>query len=87
MTWGLANLPSTDELLKWEAMYHLHVAPQFPSIALCQCDLRVFGGGVVLDALKTHPLCVIGEMVHENPFHTSPEEFLVELEGRTAGAG
>ncbi len=72
MAWGLTNMPSTDELVKWEAMYDLHVASQFSLVALCQYDLRAFGGDVVLDALKTHPLCVVGETVHKNPFYTSP---------------
>ena len=83
MAWGLTKMPSTDELIKWEAMYDLHVAPQFPFLALCQYDLKAFGGEVVLDALKTHPLCIIGELINENPFYTSPEEFLNELAMRS----
>jgi len=83
MAWGLTKMPSTDELMKWEAMYDLHVAPQFPFLALCQYDLKAFGGEVVLDALKTHPLCIIGELINENPFYTSPKEFLNELAMRS----
>ena len=83
MTWGLTKMPSTDELVKWEAMYDLHVASQFPLVALCQYDINAFGGDVVLDALKTHPLCVIGEMVHKNPFYIPPQEFLEELAVRS----
>ena len=82
MAWGLAKMPSADELVRWEAMYDLHFATRFPLIALCQYDLRAFGGGVVVDALKTHPVNVIGETIHKNPYYMSPEEFLEELEGR-----
>jgi len=85
MAWGLTKLPSTNELMKWEAMYDLHVAPQFPFLALCQYDLKAFGGEVVLDALKTHPLCIVGKLVNQNPFYTSPEEFLDELAMRSGG--
>ncbi len=79
MAWGLEKMPSTDELVEWEAKYDLHIAPEFPFLALCQYHLGAFGGEVVLDALKTHPLCIVGELVHENPFYTSPEKFLDEL--------
>ena len=79
MAWGLEKMPSTDELVGWEAKYDLHIAPKFPFLALCQYYLGAFGGEVVLDALKTHPLCIVGELVHENPFYTSPEKFLDEL--------
>jgi len=27
-----------------------------------------------MDALRSHPLCVMGEVVVPNPFHTSPDE-------------
>ena len=74
-----ATWTRTDELVGWEAKYDLHIAPKFPFLALCQYYLGAFGGEVVLDALKTHPLCIVGQLVHENPFYTSPEKFLDEL--------
>lgn len=83
MGWGLTKMPSTGELMKWEATYGLHFAPRYPLIALCQYDLRLFGGEVVLDALKTHPLCIVGELVQENPFYTAPAKFLDELAMRS----
>ena len=85
MGWGLSSMPSTEELVKWEAMYDLQFAPRFPLIALCQYDLRIFGGEVVLDALKTHPLCIIGELIQKNPFYTAPDKFLDELAMRSGG--
>ena len=85
MAWGLRTMPSTEELVKWEAMYDLHIAPKLPFLALCQYDLSAFGGEVVLDALKTHPLCIVGKLVHQNHFYTSPEEFLDELGARSGG--
>ena len=85
MKWGLTKMPSTHELIKWEATCDHNMASQSPLLALCQYDLRAFGGEVVLDALKTHPLCIIGESVNQNPFYTSPEKFLDELATRSGG--
>ncbi len=84
MLWALQGMSSSEELMKWEAMYDQQVAPRFPFLALCQYDLRSVGGEVVLDALRTHPLCIVGELVHQNPFYTSPEEFLREIGSRPA---
>ncbi|MFQ5865500.1 MAG: hypothetical protein ACE5IW_09760 [bacterium] len=28
-----------------------------------------FGGDVVMDALRTHPLCIMGQFLVPNPFH------------------
>ncbi len=85
MVCGLTRMSSTGEMMKLEAKCDLHGSSEFPSIAVCQYDLSAFGGDVMLDAFKIHPLCIVGEMIHKNPFYTSPEEFLVELEGRAAG--
>ncbi len=63
-------MPSTEELMKWEPMYDLQFVPRFSLIALCQYDLRVFGGEVVLDALKTHPLCIVSKLISEKPWST-----------------
>jgi hypothetical protein len=42
---------------------------------LCLYDLDLFGGGLVVDLLKTHPKIVLGGMVLENPHFMSPDEF------------
>jgi len=85
MAWGLSKLPSTDELVRWEALYDLHVASRFPLVSLCHYDLKTFGGDVMVDALKTHPLCIIGGIIHKNPYYIPPEDFLEELSVRHRG--
>ena len=37
-----------------------------------------------MDALKTHPVCVISNVVHQNPLYVEPASFLEELRGRTS---
>jgi hypothetical protein len=35
-----------------------------------------------MDALRTHPVVIIGGLLHENPFFVPPEQFLLELRER-----
>ncbi len=88
MTWTLGRMPSTEELMEWESA--CNVVDDAPGVFLCQYDLRSFEGNVVFDALKTHPLCIIRDTVHRNPFYEDPDAYLKELKQRKAlavGAG
>jgi hypothetical protein len=41
-------------------------------------------GQLLVNALRTHPLVILGGLLHENPFHQPPAELLAELKaGRT----
>ena len=82
MTWSLSEMPTTETLMKWETVCNVIDDP--PAIFLCQYDLTQFLGTVVLDALKTHPLCIIGSTIHQNPYYEDPEVFLEELRTRAA---
>ena len=50
--------------------------PLYPQVILCLYDLERFGGGVVVDLLKTHPRILMGGMVIENPYCLTPDELL-----------
>jgi hypothetical protein len=79
--WALAGRTSTSEMLRWEALYD-QLSRDWQILALCQFDLTRFGGDVVMDALRSHPLTVVGQAVLRNPFYTRPEDLLQELERR-----
>ena len=79
MTWALGKMPSAKNLLEWEAFYDGHVGHHATFVALCQYDHSRFGGSVIMCALQTHPLSIIGNIVQENPFYRDPEEVLREL--------
>jgi hypothetical protein len=49
---------------------------------ICAYDLSKFGASVVIDAMRTHPVVIVGGLLHENPFYVSPEQFLLELRER-----
>jgi hypothetical protein len=45
-----------------------------------------FGADIVMDILRTHPLVIIGETLHNNSFYLPPDEFLQELQQREQNA-
>jgi hypothetical protein len=49
---------------------------------ICAYDLSKFSASVVMDALRTHPVVIIGGMLQENPFFIPPDQFLLELRER-----
>jgi hypothetical protein len=75
MTWALRDAPGVDELMGYESELN-RVTGNHPQCILCMYDLSRFGGGIIMDLLKTHPRLLIGGMVLENPHYLSPDEFL-----------
>ena len=76
--WALAGKTSVEEMLCWEALYD-KVSVNWKILALCQFDLTQFSGDAVMDALRSHPLCIMGDVLSPNPFHVSPETLVTEL--------
>ena len=79
--WALAGRAPVPEMLQWEALYD-EVSAGWQMLALCQFDLTLFGGDVVMDALRAHPLCVMGQVLLRNPLHVEPQTLLQELAAR-----
>ena len=79
MEWPLEDRPGVDDLLEYEASANL---VPFEDPVVCAYDLAKFGGDVVVDVMRTHPLIIIGGILQENPFSVAPEEFLRELRER-----
>ncbi len=77
MTWSLRKLPTTENLMVWES--HCNTVGDAPAVFLCQYELSAFQGNVIMDALKTHPLCVVNNAIHRNPYFQDPDVFLEEL--------
>ncbi|WP_181149331.1 MEDS domain-containing protein [Salinibacter sp. 10B] len=76
--WVLDRELSVHEMLRWEALYD-RTAADLRMLALCQFNLSAFHSDVMMDALRTHPYCVMGEVVVPNPFHESPEAVRKDL--------
>lgn len=77
-TWILKELPVLRDFLTYEAGIN-RFAPRYPQVLLCLYDLDHFGGQVLVDILKTHPMVLMGGTVLENRYYLEPDEFLASL--------
>jgi methionine synthase II (cobalamin-independent) len=81
MEWALVDLPGVDDLIEFETRVN-YVTPKYNNIVVCTYDLSKFRASVVMDALRTHPVVIIGGILQENPFFIPPDQFLQELRER-----
>jgi hypothetical protein len=78
MEWALTDLPGVGDLIEFETRVN-YVVPKYNDIVICAYDLSKFEASVVIDALRTHPVVIIGGLLQENPFFVPPEQFLLEI--------
>lgn len=77
MSTKVQTVEGGDRLLEYESKISL-LLRQHPITCVCQYDARAFGGAMIMDVLKVHPLMIIRGAVVRNPFFIPPEEFLAE---------
>jgi len=78
MEWALEDRNGASDLLEYEARFNnIHRGSSDPVV--CIYDLSKFSAGVIGDALRTHPMVIMGGLLQENPLYTPPEEFLREF--------
>jgi len=82
MSWALKKIPTSEKLMEWES--HCNVVEDPAAIFLCQYELPTFLGTVVMDAMKTHPICIVSGVIHQNPYYEEPEAYLKELQQRAS---
>lgn len=73
-SWLLGGPPGADEFLDYESELNRFVR-RFRQAVLCLYDLQLFGGGMIVDLLKTHPKLLLGGLILENPHFLSPAEY------------
>jgi MEDS: MEthanogen/methylotroph, DcmR Sensory domain len=84
MDWALEDREGVTDLFEYEARFNLVQVHDRDSVVCCY-DLTKFPADMITDALRTHPMVIVGGLLQENPFYTPPEQFLPELrERRTA---
>lgn len=66
--------------LAYESRLH-RVLPRYRDPVICAYDSERLRAGMAFDILRTHPMVILGGVLHENPFFVSPDEFLPALEG------
>ena len=81
MGWAAEEHDFCDLLLEYEARANA-VQPKHGHVVICVYDTAKFGGDVVIDVLRTHPMALIGGVLQVNPFFVPAAEFLEELRSR-----
>jgi hypothetical protein len=84
-TWSRRDVvPDTQELLVLESEMNRYLQ-LFPQVVVCLYDIDRFGGGIIINLLKTHPRVLVGEVLIENPYYLTPDELLTEVAQGDAG--
>ena len=81
VAWVLNTAGAVEQLLEYECRVNL-VLPKAADIVICSYDLDKVDAAMVVAAMRTHPIVLIGGIVQRNPFYVPPEELLKELNER-----
>jgi hypothetical protein len=81
MDWAAEDRKHIDDLVEFESRVNA-VWDRHDDTVICVYDLAKFGGATVMDMMRTHPMIIIGGILHQNPFFVPPEEFLRERRAR-----
>lgn len=81
MEWALEDRPGVHDIVEYESRLN-HILPKYDDPVICVYDLAKFDAETVMDILRTHPVAIIGGILHENPFYVPPDEFVKEIRKR-----
>lgn len=85
--WGRQSWPSERDIMEFEGKVTA-AAKAFPCVVVCMYDVRALPGQVIVHgAFETHPLTICGNMLRENPYYLTFDEFLKRLDARDAAEG
>jgi hypothetical protein len=87
MEWALLDKPGVDNLIEYETRLNYLLSKYYAPV-ICAYDLSKFSANVIIDAMRTHPMVIIGGILQENPFFVPPDQLLLEIrEKRLARKG
>src|SRR5467141_2677690 len=81
MEWALLDKPGVDDLLEYETRVN-YLLPKYDDPVICTYDLTKVPSWVTMDVLRTHPVVIMGGLLHDNPFFVPPDQFLLEIRER-----
>jgi hypothetical protein len=64
-----------DAFMAYESELNTYLAEHPEQSLLCMYDLEVFGGGLMLELLRTHPRLLLGGLLLDNPHSLAPEDY------------
>ena len=85
MDWVVEQGSHVDDVVEFEARVN-DVWSRHDDAVICTYHLGKFGGDTVIDILRTHPMVLIGGILHQNPFFVPPSQFLREIHARRAAS-
>lgn len=83
MDWAADGRTHVENLIEFESRIN-DVWRRHDDAVICTYHLGQFSGATVIDIVRTHPLVIIGGVLHQNPFFVPPEQFLPEFRERRA---
>ena len=86
MDWATERPLLFEDVIRFEARVN-DVWSRHDDVVVCIYDVTKISGDMVIEIMRTHPLVLVGDVPHENPFYVSPEQFLRERAGRTSTPG
>ena len=83
MDWVVEGRSFVDDVVEFESRVN-DIWRRHDDAVICTYHLAKFGGEMVIDIMRTHPMVIIGGILQQNPFFVPPEEFLREFRERRA---
>lgn len=73
--WDVRTPALRAEFFRYEAALN-QFGPRYPQTLLCLYDLGRFGGGFLVDIMRTHPKLLMGGLILENPHYRPAGDFV-----------
>ena len=86
MDWIAGSRVVVDDVIEFESRVN-DVWRRHDDAVICTYRLGQCGGDTVIDVMRTHPMAIVGGVLHRNPFYVPPEQFVLELRDRRARDG
>jgi hypothetical protein len=84
--WEPEDRPNEDALIEYEVRLNYLLSGRNDQV-VCVYEVARFSAGVLLDFLRTHPILIIDEAIHVNPFFVPPGTFLREIRSTSRDGG
>jgi hypothetical protein len=81
MDWAADDRAAVARVVEFEARVNA-IWCKHDDMVICVYPLAGFGGEAIMDIMRTHPMVIVGGILHKNPFYVRPEVFLPELRER-----
>jgi hypothetical protein len=82
---AMTSFDGANDFIEYESRLNYLLA-RYEDPVICSYDLSQISASIAVDVLRTHPLAIIGNVLHENPFFVSPDSLLMELRDRRASS-